>query len=76
MPIDEDFLNAEFFKFVNKLNRFLKSEHQELLYFKYEKSGFVEIGIWNETSHTGNYIYTSIVKGGASNEGINSLSED
>jgi hypothetical protein len=76
MPTDEEFFNAEFFKFVNKTNRFLKSEKEEIIYFKYEKSGFLEVGVWNESAQKGNFITTNIFKKGAVNENLYSVSED
>jgi hypothetical protein len=76
MPIDEDFINAEFFKFVGKINRFLKVSDKKLLYFNYEKSGFVEVGIWDEKNHHGTNFITNLTKEGAFNENTNTVSEN
>jgi hypothetical protein len=76
MQADEEFINAEFFKFVNKLNRFLKSEGKRLIYFNFSNDGIVKVGIWNDENSKGNFLTTNINKGGAYNESFYPLSED
>jgi hypothetical protein len=60
MPVDEDFFNAEFYKFLNKLNRFLEEEQKQIIFFNYEKSGFVRIGLWNNKNLSGEHLIIKI----------------
>lgn len=76
MQADESFFNAEFFKFVNKLNRFLAVSELSIINFKYEKSGFVEISIWDEKNKKGEVIFTNISKEGALHENIYAVHEE
>lgn len=65
MPIDEDFFNAEFYKFLGKINRMLAVSDKEVLHFSYSKPGFVEIAIWDSKANKADNFFVNISKEGA-----------
>jgi hypothetical protein len=65
MPIDESFFNAEFYKFVGKLNRMLSVGEKEILHFSFNRSGFVDIGCWDKKNLKSEFFSLNVLKEGA-----------
>jgi hypothetical protein len=60
--LTKDFFEAEFYKFVVKLNRILLSEDKEIINFSFHKSGFVDVSIFDKKNFSSEKYSFSVEK--------------
>jgi hypothetical protein len=61
MPTEE-FFEAEFHKFIIKLNRILAMEEKELLHFSFQEPGFVDVAFWDKKTSSPDSYFLNIEK--------------
>jgi ribosomal protein L5 len=66
--LTEEFFEAEFYKFLTKFNRALMREEKELLHFSFQKSGFVNVGVWDKKNFSGTSYSFNIEKQGVNSD--------